>query len=157
MTPTGRNRPWEAPLAILTAHLKSSQKERDTAMGPWLAVAIGGALGSVARHAVNHLVHARWLTTRFPIGTMVVNLAGCFVIGLLTGLLASNRIALRFYWREFVFVGVLGGFTTFSTFGLDTFLLANTHSSQAAMVNVGVQVIGGLAAVWIGYSVGVRA
>jgi CrcB protein len=88
---------------------------------------------------------------------VVVNLAGCFLIGLLAGLLASNRMAFRFYWREFVFVRVLGGFTTFSTFGLDTYLLANTHSSQAAMVNVGVQMIGGLAAVWIGYAVGVMA
>jgi fluoride exporter len=105
-------------------------------MGAWIAVAIGGAVGSVARHAVNHLVHVRWFTTRFPAATAVVNVAGCFVIGLLAGLLASNRLALRFYWREFVFVGVLGGFTTFSTFGLDTFMLAQTHSSQAALMNV---------------------
>jgi len=126
-------------------------------MGAWIAVAIGGALGSVARHAVNHLVHARWLTTRFPIGTVVVNLVGCFLIGFLAGLLASNRMTLRFHWREFVFVGVLGGFTTFSTFGLDTYVLANTHSSAAAVVNVAVQMFGGLAAVWIGYAIGAKA
>jgi fluoride exporter len=64
-------------------------------MGAWIAVAIGGALGSLARHAVNHLVHGRWLTTRFPAGTLAVNIAGCFIIGLLAGLLASQRIALR--------------------------------------------------------------
>jgi CrcB protein len=125
-------------------------------MGVWIAVAIGGAIGSVARHAVNHLVHVRWFTTRFPAATAVTNVVGCFVIGLLAGLLASNRLALRFYWREFVFVGVLGGFTTFSTFGLDTFMLAQTQSSQAALLNVAANMIGGLTAVWIGYAVGVR-
>jgi CrcB protein len=126
-------------------------------MGVWIAVAVGGAIGSVARHAVNHLVHARWLTTRFPVGTVVVNVAGCFVIGLLAGLVASNRLAFRFHWREFVFVGVLGGFTTFSTFGLDTYTLVQTHSGQAALMNVAASMIGGLVAVWIGYAVGVRA
>src|SRR5215211_2985194 len=120
----------------------------------WLAVALGGALGSMARHAVNHAVHARLLTTRFPIGTAIVNLGGCFVIGLLAGLMASERIALRFYWREFVFVGLLSGFTTFSTFGLDTFLLARTHSSVLTVVNVGAQLVGGLLAVWWGYELG---
>ncbi len=126
-------------------------------MGVWIAVAVGGAVGSMARHAVNHVVHVRWLTTRFPVGTVVVNVAGCFVIGLLTGLIASNKLEFRFYWREFVFVGVLGGFTTFSTFGLDTVMLVQTHSTQAALMNVTASMIGGLAAVWIGYAVGLRA
>lgn len=120
----------------------------------WMAVAIGGALGSMARHGVNHLVHVRWMTTRFPAGTVVVNLLGCLVIGLLAGLLASERVVMRANWREFVFVGLLGGFTTFSTFGLDTFLLARTHSAGQAAVNVAVQVIGGLAVVWVGYLLG---
>lgn len=124
-------------------------------MGAWVAVAVGGALGSVARHGVNHLVHVRLLSTRFPLGTIVVNLVGCFVIGVLAGLLADNRITLRFYWREFIFVGVLGGFTTFSTFGLDTLMLARTHSPGAAFLNVAVQMAGGLAAVWAGYRLSV--
>lgn len=123
-------------------------------MGAWVAIAIGGALGSLARHGVNHLVHVRLLTTRFPLGTVIVNLVGCFVIGLLAGTLASNRITLRFYGREFLIVGVLGGFTTFSTFGLDTFMLARTDSPGAALVNATVQTCGGLAAVWVGYRLG---
>jgi len=83
-----------------------------------------------------------------------VNLLGCLVIGLLAGLLASERIVMRGNWREFVFVGLLGGFTTFSTFGLDTFLLARTHSTGQAVVNVTVQVIGGLVVLWLGYLAG---
>jgi CrcB protein len=122
-------------------------------MSAWLAVALGGALGSVARHAVNHVVHTRWLVSRFPIGTAVVNLTGCLVIGLLAGLVATNRIDLRFSRREFVLTGLLGGFTTFSTFGLDTFVLARTQP-EAAAFNVVLQVVGGLAAVWIGYRLG---
>jgi fluoride exporter len=121
----------------------------------WLAIAVGGAIGSVARHAVNQLVHTRWLTTRFPAGTVAVNLIGCLIIGVLAGLIASERIVLRFQWREFVFVGLLGGFTTFSTFGLDTFLLARTSAGQAAL-NVALQLVGGLMAVWVGYQFGTR-
>jgi len=127
-------------------------------MGAWIAVAVGGALGSIARHGVNHLVQTRWMTVRFPIGTAAVNLVGCFVIGLLAGLIASNRLAFGLYWREFVFVGILGGFTTFSSFGLDTFTLMQSHSGAYAFLNVAMQVIGGLLAVWIGYALGlVRA
>ena len=123
-------------------------------MMTWLAIAVGGAIGSMARHGVNHVVHTRWVTTRFPAGTVAVNLSGCFAIGLLAGLLASGRIEMREYWRQFVFVGLLGGFTTFSTFGLDTFLLSRTHSTTEAALNVGAQVIGGLLAVWAGYELG---
>lgn len=122
----------------------------------WIAVAVGGAIGSVARHAVNDLMHGRWMATRFPIATMVVNLSGCFVIGLLAGLLASERITLRPHGREFVFVGLLGGFTTFSTFGLDTLLLSRAHAPGQAALNVALQVVGGLIAVSIGYWLGTR-
>ena len=119
-----------------------------------MAVALGGALGSMARHGVNRLVHGRWLSTSFPVGTVVVNLLGCLVIGLLAGLIASERIAMRANWREFVFVGVLGGFTTFSTFGFDTLVLARGGGVSPAALNVAAHVIGGLAAVWVGYALG---
>ena len=124
-------------------------------MGVWIAVAVGGALGSVARHGVNHLVQARWFSDRFPAGTATVNLLGCLAIGLLSGLVAADRITVRPYWREFVYVGVIGGFTTFSTFGLDTLVLARS-SSVAALINVGIQVVGGLTAVWAGHHLGLR-
>ena len=120
----------------------------------WLAIAVGGAIGSMARHAVNQFVHAQWPLARFPAATTVVNLSGCFVIGLLAGLVAADRMALRFSWREFVFVGLLGGYTTFSTFGLETFLLGRTHALGLAVVNMFAQVAGGMLAVAIGYWIG---
>ena len=60
---------------------------------------------------------------RFPLATVIVNIVGCCVIGVLAGLVATGRLPMRTSWREFVFVGILGGFTTFSTFGLDTITL----------------------------------
>jgi fluoride exporter len=123
----------------------------------WIAVAIGGALGSLARHGVNHVVHVRWMATRFPVGTVVVNLSGCFIIGLLAGLLAADRLVLKAPVREFVFVGLLGGFTTFSSFGLDTLLLTRGGSAGQAALNIALQVIGGLAAAWLGYQLGTRS
>jgi CrcB protein len=119
-----------------------------------MAIAIGGAVGSLARHAVNQTIHTQFLSLQFPLATMIVNVSGCFIIGLLAGLLTAERIALPLHWREFVFVGLLGGFTTFSTFGLDTFVLARYQSTGAAAMNVGAQVICGLAAVWFGYAFG---
>ena len=120
----------------------------------WIAIGIGGALGSIARHALNHVTHTYWLSTRFPAGTVVVNLVGCIAIGLLAGLIAAGRVTLPLHWREFVFVGLLGGFTTFSTFSLDTLVLARTHSVGYAALNIFVQVAGGLMAAWFGYRLG---
>ena len=122
----------------------------------WLAIAAGGALGSVARHGVTVLVHGRWPLLRFPLATLIVNVLGCLVIGVLAGLVMSDRITLRFYWREFLFVGILGGFTTFSTFGLDTLTLARAHSSSAAVWNVVAQVALSLLAVRLGMLAGSR-
>jgi CrcB protein len=122
----------------------------------WLAIAVGGALGSVARHGVNVVVHGRWPMMRFPLATLIVNVAGCLIIGLLAGLIMSERLTLRFYWREFLFVGVLAGFTTFSTFGLDTITLARTHSMSAVLWNVTAHVVIGLLAVQAGLFIGSR-
>jgi len=122
----------------------------------WVAIAVGGALGSMARHGVNVLVHHRRPSISFPLATFVVNVAGCLTIGLLAGVIMSGRIAPRLYWREFVFVGVLGGFTTFSTFGLDTMTLARGGAMGAVAWNVIGQVGIGLMAVQLGLLVGAR-
>lgn len=85
--------------------------------------------------------------------TLIVNLAGCATIGVLAGTLASGRLAMSQETRSFVFVGILGGFTTFSSFGLDTFTLARSGRLAAAGWNVAAQIILGLGAVATGYLV----
>ena len=118
----------------------------------WLAIALGGGIGSMARHYVNMALAPRGLTLGFPIATFTVNLVGCFVLGALAGLLASSRLEMTEVTRAFVFVGILGGFTTFSTFGLDTITLARGGQATFALVNVLGQTVLGLAAVWIGFA-----
>lgn len=119
-------------------------------MPAWLAVAVGGAVGAVARHAVSRIVVQQWPAAKFPWATLAVNISGCLVIGLLAGLIASGAIQMRATWREFVFVGILGGFTTFSTFGLDTMTLLRAGDPAGAFWNVALQVGAGLGAVYVG-------
>jgi CrcB protein len=99
---------------------------------------------------VNRIVHQEWPLLRFPLATVVVNVVGCWVIGVLAGLVATGRLPMRTNWREFVFVGILGGFTTFSTFGLDTITLVRSGDSSQAFLNIVLQVVVGLAAVHFG-------
>lgn len=119
-------------------------------MYAWIAIALGGAIGSVARHGVNRLVHQGWPLLRFPVATVIVNVVGCCVIGLLAGLVAIGRLPMRTNWREFVFVGLLGGFTTFSTLGLDTITLVRTGDSIQALMNVLLQVVCGVGGAYAG-------
>src|SRR3954467_13069936 len=120
----------------------------------WIAVAGGGALGSMARHAVN-LFFAHALERAVPYATAAVNIAGSFAIGLLAALLATGPLHMSPELPTFVFVGILGGFTTFSSFMLDTFTLGHGGEHTAAFWNVAVQMAGGLSAVWAGYRAGV--
>lgn len=122
----------------------------------WLAVGLGGALGSMARHGVNILV-TRLAGVAAPWATMTVNLVGCGVIGLLAGLIAVERVPMSPEARMFVFVGILGGFTTFSSFGLDTLVLVRDGRAALAIANVAIQVGVGLGAVALGYALGARA
>jgi CrcB protein len=118
-------------------------------MTAWVLIGLGGALGSMARHGVNVLARHYSPAMRFPLGTVLVNLAGCCVIGALAGLAASGKLPLRLPAREFIFVGLLGGFTTFSTFGLDTITLLRSGDASLASWNIGLQVIGGLYGVYL--------
>jgi CrcB protein len=104
----------------------------------------------MARHGANSLIHQLWPALRFPLATLVVNVLGCCVLGVLAGLAASGRLPLRSYWPEFVFVGVLGGFTTFSTFGLDTITLIRSGETIQAVSNVAIQLGAGLGGVFAG-------
>jgi CrcB protein len=117
-----------------------------------LAIAVGGGIGALLRHLANHLVQARF-GADFPLGIFVINVAGCLLIGIVAGLIASGRVHVGEAGRAFIVVGVLGGFTTFSSFGLDTFTLARAGQIGAAAFNAIGQLALGLAAVWIGYAV----
>jgi CrcB protein len=117
----------------------------------YLWVALGGALGSVARYAVS-LGAVRWLGAGFPWGTLLVNVAGSFAIGLLAALAtADGRPALGADARAFVMIGILGGFTTFSSFSLETLTLARTGALGAAAANVGLSLVLCLAGVSLGF------
>jgi CrcB protein len=120
----------------------------------WIAVAVGGALGSLARHWVN-VQMAHRLERSVPYATFVVNIVGCVVIGALAGRVASGRLLLSAAMRTFLFVGVLGGFTTFSSFALDTFTLGHGGEHAAAFWNVVGQTGLGLAGAWLGYNLAV--
>ena len=112
-----------------------------------LLVAVGSALGGVCRYGVSLALNP---TSGFPWGTLAVNVIGSLAIGVLAGALANvsgNAAALR----AFAVVGFCGGFTTFSTFSNETFRLIESNQWLSAAVYVGVSVVAGLAAVFLGY------
>jgi CrcB protein len=115
-------------------------------------VALGGALGSVSRYLLGTWIQSASRSIDFPYGTLTVNLIGCFVIGFLSQL-AETRGAFTPESRALMFIGVLGGFTTFSSFGNDTMNLLRDGETVNALVNVGANVILGLALVWLGRTV----
>jgi len=117
-----------------------------------LFVGIGGALGSIARYLLSGWVQSAAKNATLPLGTLTVNLFGCFVIGFLAQL-AEARGVFTPESRTFVFVGLLGGFTTFSSFGNETLNLAWGGELWNALVNVGGNVVIGLFAVWLGRSI----
>jgi CrcB protein len=116
----------------------------------WISVILGGAAGCAARHAVN-LACARFTGSAMPMATATVNLSGSLVIGALAGLIAIGKLHMPPHVRTFVFVGILGGFTTFSSFMLDTLTLAQSGREGTALANLAVQLAGGVACVWAGY------
>jgi CrcB protein len=117
-----------------------------------LLVAVGGAVGSVSRYLLGAWVQSSSKSIDFPFGTLTVNLIGCFVIGFLSQL-AEARGVFTSETRALVFVGVLGGFTTFSSFGNDTINLLRDGETFNALANVGANVILGLLLVWLGRTV----
>jgi len=116
-----------------------------------LAIGSGGFLGALARYGLAGIVHARFPFTTFPYGTAVVNLLGCLGIGVLAGL-AESRQMFGPEFRAFALIGLLGGFTTFSTFGYETFAMLRDADYMRAVGNIGIHVILGLAFVWLGYT-----
>lgn len=116
-------------------------------------VGLGGFIGSVLRYLAGGYVQTALHRLDFPYGTLTVNLLGCFVIGLLAQLgeqygMFSNES------RSFIFVGLLGGFTTFSSFGNETLNLMRQGHMTAALMNIGANVVLGLGLVWLGRLIG---
>jgi len=118
----------------------------------YLLLAIFGAAGAMARYAVGGVVHD-WFGSRFPYGTFVVNILGCFAIGWL-GTLADERLLLSPRWRMALLVGFLGAFTTFSSFAFESWNLLKEGSLAAAALNVGASVVCGFVALGVGVWVG---
>jgi CrcB protein len=116
-----------------------------------LLVGCGGFLGSAARYLVGQWSLRASLFAGFPYGTMIVNLAGCLAIGVLGGL-ADGRRLLGPELRLFLFAGVLGGFTTFSSFAWETLALAREGDLARALVNVAVQVALGIGCAALGFA-----
>jgi fluoride exporter len=113
-----------------------------------LLVALGGALGSVARYLLAGVVH-RVSSPYFPYGTFVVNVLGCLAFGAIFAL-SEERAAVGSSARAFLLVGVLGGFTTFSSFTFETFQLIRDGELLLASANAVGQVVIGLGAFWAG-------
>ena len=113
-------------------------------MNPWLTVFLGAGLGGALRHGVN-VAAARLLGTGFPFGTLIVNVTGCFVMGVLVGVFARLHDPGQ-PARLFLTTGVLGGFTTFSAFSLDAALLFERGAPFLAglyvVVSVGLSLAG---------------
>lgn len=114
-----------------------------------LLVGTGGFVGSVLRYLISGWVFRLLDKPWFPLGTLAVNLAGCLAIGFLGGIAEQRRI-FDPEIRLFVFVGILGGFTTFSAFAYETASLAHDARLTAALLNIALQVVVGLLAVWFG-------
>ena len=117
----------------------------------YLWIAIGGALGSVARFWFSGFVAARFGET-FPLGTLLVNVSGSFVIGFFATLTGPDgRLLASPSWRQFVMIGLCGGYTTFSSFSLQTLTLAQEGEWMYASLNIVFSVAGCLVAVWLGH------
>ena len=114
-----------------------------------LLVALGGAVGSVARYKLSGLILHHTIDWRFPAGTFAVNVLGCLAAGVLAGL-AEKHDMLSADARLLLFTGLLGGFTTFSAFGLETMHLLKRGEIAVAAANVVLSVAAGLVALWIG-------
>lgn len=116
-----------------------------------ILVAIGGGIGSVARYLTSNWAAARF-GADFPLGTLLVNVVGCFIIGLFMAL-TTERLSVSPYWRLLVAVGFLGGLTTFSSFSYETLRLLQDADATQAFYNVGLNVLVGFFATWLGMSV----
>jgi CrcB protein len=119
--------------------------------GAWVALALAGATGTLGRYLIGGWL-ARRIGSSFPWETCLVNVTGCLVIGALAGFTDRGGL-LSPTLRIVLMIGLLGGFTTFSTFSLELFRLAEHRQWVQAAAYLAVTNLGGFAAVWAGYRV----
>ncbi|HVI49670.1 MAG TPA: fluoride efflux transporter CrcB [Candidatus Sulfotelmatobacter sp.] len=121
-------------------------------MYAYFLVALGSAVGGVGRFWLSGLI-ARSFGESFPWGTLIINISGCFVIGLFATLTGTEgRVYVPGEWRQFFMVGICGGYTTFSSFSLQTLTLAQGGEWLGAGMNILLSVALCLLGVWIGHS-----
>ena len=121
-------------------------------MGRYVMIALGGALGAMARYQVAASIQSR-IPSAFPWGTFVVNVSGCFVMGVAAVILAE-RIGISDSWRFLVPIGFIGAYTTFSTFELETYRAVTQGAALAGGLNVLGSVVVGYFALWLGTVLG---
>ncbi len=108
-------------------------------MGQLLVVGIGGAFGSILRFVMTQIIN-QWTGIKFPYGTLCVNILGCLLIGFLS-VIFMERLAVSSIWRAAILIGFLGGFTTFSSFSLETFNLLEQGFWSSAVLNATLSLI----------------
>jgi len=118
-------------------------------MERWILVGLGGMIGTLLRYGTGGLIAKLKGGATFPVETLVINVAGCLAIGFLA-VLSETRGIFDPSARGFLFVGLLGGFTTFSTFGYETFHLLREGQLAAGLTSIALQIVLGLGAVWGG-------
>jgi CrcB protein len=117
-------------------------------MWNYVAVALGGAFGCCARLGINQIVHERF-GQAFPLATLIINVSGCLAMGFLF-FYTLEQLSMSPVMRLAIITGVLGGFTTFSAFGIETLLLVQDNKLNQAVLYVTLSVVLGLAAVFTG-------
>lgn len=122
-------------------------------MEKMLLVGLGGFLGSILRYGLGGMIARSKAGWTFPLETLLINVAGCLVLGLLAGL-SESRGVFTGTSRAFLFIGVLGGFTTFSAFGYETFQLMRDGQWNTAALSTVLQVLLGIGAMWLGHALG---
>jgi len=111
-------------------------------------IAVGGAIGAIARYQVAAMVQAR-VPVGFPYGTFLVNVSGCLIMGFVTPLL-TERLGVHPNWRYLIPIGFVGAYTTFSTFELETFRAITEGSWVIGLGNIAASVVAGYLALWGG-------
>lgn len=114
---------------------------------------LGSGVGGMLRYGVSLGMHGLVKTT-FPVGTLIVNITGCLAMGFLAVALSGPLV--REEHRAMLLIGLLGGYTTFSAFGRETISLLHNGQIAAALLNIALSNILGIAGVWLGWSIGMR-